>query len=96
MARSHEGSHPSHEMEPTASAREYEDFVHSRVWNDVAYELGEWIEDIVQGLSESEGTELYRFQGRKDAIEQMLKLPFVLFDIAKVKENKENFDERST
>lgn len=58
-----------------------EEFIKSSLWKKMEEELNSWISDLVEIQdSSNDEKELYRCQGRKEAIKNMLNLPNVLLD----------------
>ena len=65
-----------------SSARQFSDFIEGFIWQDMLEELGKWREQARDGLEdmESDEKELYRNQGRADAVRYFMSLPEVLRD----------------
>jgi hypothetical protein len=67
------------ETEPTlkSSANQFVEFLDSTVWADIKSELNIWLEGVRDGLEnpESDEKDLYRNQGRAEAIRYVLSLP---------------------
>ena len=59
-----------------ATYQQYKDFVLSSVWLDLQAEIKEWISDIHGHLgNEDVKKEIFRFQGRLQACNELLSLP---------------------
>jgi hypothetical protein len=64
------------EVEIQGTYDQYQDFTNSVVWNDIRKEIETWMEIIKNTLGSSDvPMELYRMQGRLQALESVLSLP---------------------
>ena len=73
----------------TAGEREYMNFLSSLVWADMEREIKEWSHVIISHLSTDESpTELYRMQGRKEACDEFLRLPYALLAVLRDKSQR--------
>ena len=65
-----------------SSAAAFQDFIESYIWKDMLEELGKWREQARDGLEDmdSDEKEIYRNQGRADAVRYFMSLPEVLRD----------------
>jgi hypothetical protein len=72
-----------------SSIAKFEEFVESQIWKDLKSELIVWKEDI-QSIQDnvSDEKELFRCQGRKEAINNFLVLPETIIDYLEQKNGK--------
>jgi len=65
-----------------SSAGMFEEFIESIIWEDLKNELECWLEGARSGLEDIDASEkeLYRNQGRAEAVRRMLMLPEVIKD----------------
>ena len=74
-----------------SSANHLKDFLESVMWQDIEEELDGWIEGAQEQLEScNDTTEMFRFQGRIQAVRDMLILPSNMLDtmIEEIEENK--------
>jgi hypothetical protein len=77
------------------------DFIEGFIWQDMMDELEIWLNGVRDGLEDVEADEkdLFRNQGRADAIRYVLSLPLVMRDglledqERDIDDEKENYDE---
>ncbi len=64
----------------------FEEFIKSTIWSDMKSELSAWMKDV-QEIQDSTGDEkeLFRCQGRKEAINNFLSLPEIIIDFLEQK-----------
>lgn len=61
---------------PRASYAQYQEFVDSFIWKDMETELNFWLSDIKNRLvTENDVDEIRKFQGRAEAIAELLEFP---------------------
>jgi len=72
-----------------SSASQFNEFLEGSVWTDIKSELNVWLEGVRNGLEnpETDEKELYRNQGRAEAVRYVLSLPETIRDaIAEVQQ----------
>ncbi len=60
---------------------DYENFILGPVWNDMKAEFLLVEQEVIASLKIVEGNELYRYQGRAQALEAILKWPSSMMEI---------------
>jgi hypothetical protein len=65
------------------SLDDYERFIASRIWEDMKTDLGIWRLDMIEQLKVAEGNELYRYQGRLQLLDEVLKWPEKILELLK-------------
>jgi len=70
------------EVELKSSAAAFEEFLKSTIWADIRAELDIWLEGVRDGLEDTESDEkdLFRNQGRAEAIRYVMSLPETIKD----------------
>ncbi len=63
------------------SYTDYENFILGPIWHDMRAELLLLQQEITASLKTVEGNELYRYQGRAQVIDEMLKWPSSMMEI---------------
>ena len=87
------------DAELQSSAGQFEDFLKSTIWADIQAELGIWLEGVRDGLEDTDSDEkdLFRNQGRAEAIRYVLSLPETirdtLVDLQAMKESQKEEEE---
>jgi hypothetical protein len=84
-----------------STAAQFNDFIDGFIWQDMKDELDIWLNGVRDGLEDTEADEkdLYRNQGRADAIRYFKSLPLVMRDglledqERDIDDEKENYDE---
>ena len=77
-----------------SSAGQFQEFLESTVWGDLENELTEWLDGARDGLEDADAGEkdLYRNQGRAEAIRRMMTLPEVMRD-SLIEAQRDNHEE---
>jgi hypothetical protein len=70
------------DVELRSFSGQFSEFLESTIWADMRAELGIWLEGVRDGLEDPEATErdLFRNQGRAEAIRYVLSLPETIRD----------------
>ena len=78
-----------------SSAGMLEEFINGIVWGDLKNELEAWLDGARDGLEDTNADEkeLYRNQGRADAVRRMILLPEVMRDALLEKQREETRDD---
>ena len=65
-----------------SSVGQFYEFLEGTVWADIKAELGVWLEGVRDGLEDTESNEkdLFRNQGRAEAIRYVMSLPETIRD----------------
>lgn len=65
-----------------SSPGDFERFIEGTIWYDIKNELSEWLDSARDGLEDTEASEkeMYRNQGRADAVRRMMLLPEIMRD----------------
>ena len=71
-----------------SSSALFEEFLQSTIWADINSELNVWLEGVRDGLEDPQASErdLFRNQGRAEAIRYVLSLPQVIRETIKIAE----------
>ncbi len=69
---------------------DYENFILGPIWHDMRAELLLFQNEIIASLKTVEGNELYRYQGRAQVIDEILKWPASMMEILQVDLEREN------
>lgn len=70
------------EIEVRSSPGDFDRFIEGTIWYDIKNELAMWLDGARDGLEDTEASEkeMYRNQGRADAVRRMMMLPEVMRD----------------
>jgi hypothetical protein len=68
-------------VEMSATLSQYRDFIASPIWRDIETEIRVWLTGLHAQLEvTTEPCELYRLQGRAQALQEVLQLPSTFID----------------
>jgi len=89
-----------YDVDFSSTAGQFEEFLNSTIWTDMKSELHVWLEGVRDGLEDTESDEkdLYRNQGRADAVRYLLSLPETIRDhlVDEQKQREQNKEEEET
>uniref|UniRef100_A0A6H1ZGX1 Uncharacterized protein n=1 Tax=viral metagenome TaxID=1070528 RepID=A0A6H1ZGX1_9ZZZZ len=80
-----------------SSSNQFEEFLSSTVWTDIKGELNIWLEGVRDGLEDTDSDEkdLFRNQGRAEAVRYLLSLPETIRDTILEDQHRESQKEQN-
>lgn len=80
-------------VEMDSTSREVKDFIDSFVWKDMKANLTRWLNDMNEVLDNADDmTEIYRTQGRKQAIQFFLQEPYMMLEALEENLNQKDLE----